>query len=66
MIANQGEVLPVAIPAAVAQSHAADAGFHEAACDQELFVDRGSAVVLELIWLVCFFGQMNLVQLTVW
>src|SRR5262249_7673843 len=40
VIAHQSEVLPVAVPAAIAQRDAADAGFNQAAGNQELIVHR--------------------------
>src|SRR5262249_11181344 len=46
MVADQVEVLAVAVPAAEAQAHAAHTGFHQAARHQELIVHRRRAIEL--------------------
>ena len=49
VVADEVEVLAVAVPAAVAQGHAADAGLDQPAGHQELIVAGRGAVVLVLV-----------------
>ena len=51
VIAHEGEVLAMAVPAAEGQGDAADARFHQPAGHQQLIVDRRGTVELELIGL---------------
>ena len=49
VVAHQVEVLAVAVPAAVGQRHAADAGLDQPPGHQQLVVDGRGAVVLEVV-----------------
>ena len=51
VVADEGEVLTVAVPAAITQGHNPRTGLDEAPGDQQLVVDRRGPVVLELIGL---------------
>ena len=48
VVANQAEVIAVAVPAAVGQRDATDASFDQAAGDQQVIVHRRGAIVLEV------------------
>ena len=51
MVADEAEVVGVAVPAAIAQAHHADAGLDEPPRDQQVVVAGRGAVILELVWL---------------
>ena len=63
VVAHQVEVLAVAVPAAVGQRDAADAGLDQPAGHQQLIVDRRRAVVLELVRLAVAVALADLVAL---
>ena len=61
VVADQVEVLAVAVPAAVGQRHAANAGLDQPAGHQQMIVDGRSAVVLELVRLAVAVALADLV-----